>query len=88
MRRVLLIGRLFAQNQRHVTKARVYACIHNITTFEIVSGTATPTLHIFVPYSAHEPRVIMKVIMAKDDFLSVAYTVEVMLSIIKHAYSN
>jgi len=26
--------------------------------------------------------------MAKDDFLSVAYTVEVMLSIIKHAYSN
>ena len=42
--------------------------IHNITIFEIVSGTATPTLHISSPYSAHEPRAIIKVIMAKDDF--------------------
>jgi hypothetical protein len=66
----------------------MHASIHNIITFEIVSDTATPTLYIFVPYSAHEPRVIMKVIRAKDDFLSVAYTVEVMLSITKHACSN
>ena len=56
---------------------------HDRTIFEIVSGTATLTLNIFIPYSAHETRTIMKVIMAKDDFLSMVYTIEVMLSIMK-----
>lgn len=57
--------------------------IHNMTIFEIVSGTATPTLYNFISYSAHEPRAIIKVIMAKDDFFSMVYTIEVMLSIMK-----
>ena len=56
---------------------------HDVNIFEIVSGTATPTLYIFIPYSAHEPRPIMKVIMAKYYFLSMAYTIKAMLSIIK-----
>jgi hypothetical protein len=55
--------------------------IHNLTIFKIVSGPATPTLHIFIPYSAHKLRPIMKVIMAKNHFLSIAYTTEVMLRI-------
>ena len=57
--------------------------INNITIFEIVSGTATPTLRIFIPYSAHEPRPIMRVIIAKNYFLSIAYTIQVMLRITK-----
>ena len=39
--------------------------IHDVTISEIVSDTAMPRLYIFVQYGAHEPRPVMKVIMAK-----------------------
>lgn len=52
--------------------------IHDETAIdEIISGTTMPALYIFAKYNIHEERTIMNTAAAKEDFLSKAYTVEV-----------